>query len=104
MIAICACGALLSYYNNSPLFFIILAVAPVILPIEYVKLWHVPKIEAVKTLCIILIVEGIPLLCYTGYAVVPLALLYLIARKKRERQNILLLFVFCSWRQGFWLF
>ena len=81
-IAVCVCGALLSYYNNSPLFFIILATAPVILSIEYVKLWHAPKIEAVKALCIILIIEGIPLLCYTGYAVVPLALLYIIARKK----------------------
>lgn len=81
-IAACACGGLLSYFNNSLLFFIILAAAPVILPVEYVKLWHTPKIEAVKALCIILIVEGIPLLCYTGYAVVPLALLYLIARKK----------------------
>lgn len=72
---------LVSYFVNSPVYFVILLAALPVFPIAYVLIWRVPKIEAIKALCIVLAIEGIPSLTLTGYLIVPLAIVYLANKK-----------------------
>lgn len=77
-------AALATFYSNGIIFLILLLAAPVVLPIVYVKLWKTPKIEALKAACVVLAIEGIPTLTFSGYLIVPLAIIYLANVKKTD--------------------
>ena len=79
---------LLSYFINSPVYFVLLLAALPVFPIAYVWIWRIPKIEAIKALCIVLAIEGIPSLTLTGYLIVPLSIVYLANKKYTNGKTV----------------
>lgn len=82
LVIILAAAAFAGYLANSFLYFVFLFAALILIPVAYVLLWKIPKMEAIKALCVVLAAEGVPLLAMTGYAIVPLASVYLANRKQ----------------------